>query len=146
MKSIWAVIRGGEVIGAYTTRESAELVRARFEQMPKSESTTVVEWELNAGVEEVRQGMPIFLVRLLRDGTVEWCEEQSDDALRFEWALTHYTVLYRRSQFVNYGQVTADVQPQPDCLECFVLARNQAQAIELANERRTRMIASGEWK
>ena len=91
MKTIWAIIRSGEVIGVYTTKESAELVRTRFDQMPKGESTTVVEWKLYVGVEEVREGMPIFLVRLLRDGTVEWCEEQSDDALRFEWALTQYT-------------------------------------------------------
>ena len=146
MKTIWAIIRSGEVIGVYTTKESAELVRTRFDQMPKGESTTVVEWKLNVGVEEVREGMPIFLVRMLRDGTVEWCEEQSDDALRFEWALTHYTVLYRRSQFVNYGQVTVDAQPQPDCLEYFVLARNSVQAIAATHEHRTRMIASGEWK
>ena len=142
MKSIWVIEKGSysdyRVVGVYSTKEGAELVCARINGEESCELAVVSEWTLDPGVEAINQGLEPFIVHMLRDGTTEkvWMDEND-----FEYTLNDQPTIWRRSEAPAYKGKNI-----PDCLTARVFARDSQHAVKIANEHRTRMIASGEWK
>ena len=75
---------------------------------------------------------------MLKDGTVERVEPRSDLS---GYDLQSKPWVWPRSTAPAYAG-----QNVPDCLNCAVWADDKQHAVKIANEHRTRMIASGEWK
>lgn len=142
MNTIWVIESSysdyRRVVGVYSTKEGAELVCARINEEKNYERATVAEWPLDPGVEAINQGLALFTVWMLRDGTTEKCVQDDDD---FEYILNDSLTIWRRSGAPAYrGQ---NVQ---DCLIGRVFAKDSVHAIKIVNERRVQMIANGEWK
>lgn len=142
MKSIWVIEKGSysdyRVVGVYSTKEGAELVCAKINGEESYEPAVVSEWPLDPGMEAINQGLSPFVVHMLRDGTTEkvWMDEND-----FEYTLNDQPTIWRRSEAPAYQGKNI-----PDCLIARVFAKDSQHAIKIANEHRTRMIASGEWK
>ena len=142
MKTIWVIEKGSysdyRVVGVYSTREGAERVCAKINGEESCELAVVSEWPLDPGVEEINQGLSPFIVHMLRDGTTErvWMDESD-----FEYTLGAQPNIWRRSEAPAYQGKNI-----PDCLMARVFAKDSQHAVKIANEHRTRMIASGEWK
>ena len=142
MKSIWVIEKGSysdyRVVGVYSTKEGAERVCERINGEESYEPAVVSEWPLDPGVEAINQGLSPFIVHMLRDGTTKnvWMDESD-----FEYALNDQPTIWRRSEAPAYQGKNI-----PDCLMARVFAKDSQHAVKIANERRTRMIASGEWK
>ena len=122
----------------YSPKEGAELVCARINGEESCELAVVSEWTLDPGVEAINQGLEPFIVHMLRDGTTEkvWMDEND-----FEYTLNDQPTIWRRSEAPAYQGKNI-----PDCLMARVFAKDSQHAVKIANEHRTRMIASGEWK
>ena len=142
MKSIWVIEKGSysdyRVVGVYSTKEGAELVCAKINGEESYELAVVSEWPLDPGMEAINQGLSPFVVHMLRDGTTEkiWMDESD-----FEYTLNDRPTIWRRSSAPAYQGKNI-----PDCLTARVFAKDSQRAVKIANEHRTRMIASGEWK
>ena len=142
MKSIWVIEKGSysdyRVVGVYSTKEGAELVCAKINGEESYELAVVSEWPLDPGMEAINQGLSPFVVHMLRDGTTEkiWMDESD-----FEYTLNDRPTIWRRSNASAYQGKNV-----PDCLVARVFAKDLQHAVKIANEYRTRMIASGEWE
>jgi hypothetical protein len=119
------------VLGVYSTREKAQaMLNAIFR--PNGDGTykvgygddqpTIVEWDLDPGVEELQQGYVRFEVEMKRDGEVRHVREQIDGC-----------------------GVTPRFYSHPWALRADVWAKNNNHAVKIVNERRAQMIANGEW-
>jgi hypothetical protein len=126
MASVWVIEQGSYsdygVCGVFTTKESADMVAAAMNNGDPYEPATVAEWPLDPGVEEMRAGLARFSLRMNRDGDTKDIN-----------AVAHG---YGPSEFI-YGE--------PWKLGSF-WGRDEAHAVKVANEHRTRLIAAGEWK
>lgn len=131
--SIWVIEKGSysdyRVVGVYSTEAGARLVCDRINGEKSDERATVDEWPLDPGVEEINKGLSPFVVRMLRDGTIEQVRMDTDD---FEYAL--------------WSSSKGKVIVPPNCLMTRVFAKDEAHAIKIVNEYRTQMIAKGEWE
>ena len=130
MTTVW-VIETGEysdyrVEGVFSTKERAEAVNAKV-------GGEVSEWPLDPAFNELKKGYSVFLGEMLRDGTVERC-------ISWDYEVTPRMTIWRRSQAPAY--VGKNV---PDCLHGTVWAKDSTHAIKIMNEKRTQMIAMGEW-
>lgn len=117
------------VVGLFSTRENAEFVAARS----KGE---VAEWGMDPGVNELRAGMQMWGVHMLRDGATERTWRCDPDY--YYNAASHS--IWQRSQAPAYRG-----QNVPDILVANVYARDEEHAVKITNEIRTRMIANNEF-
>lgn len=139
MKTIWVIEHGCysdyRVVGVFTSKEKAELVAARI-TTSSYDQPTVAEWPLDPAVHELSKGYTNWLGEMLKDGTVE---------RMVPWELSGYDLgsnlsLWKRTEAPAYKG--KNIQ---DCLHGTVLAKDQRHAVKIFNERRTQMIANGEW-
>ena len=143
MNTVWIIEQGSysdyRVVGVFSTKENAQAVCDRINKDESYERATIDEWPMNPGVEAINQGHEVYLVWMLRDGTVEKvkCESEGCD---FQWALNDKLTVWRRSEAPAYQG--KNVQ---DCLHGRVFAKDKQHAIKIVNERRTQMIAQGQW-
>lgn len=128
------------VVGVFSSMENAQLIADAINTSDDgyiSGGATVAEWSLDPAVNELRQGFAPFVVTMREDGAVEKCAR---------WAvcgyeLTGYVRMWRRTKAPAYrGNPDA-----PDVLSALIWARDEKHAVKIANEHRTRMIATGEW-
>jgi len=145
MKTVWIIEQGSysdyRVVGIFSSKENAEQVCERVNQGETYEQATIAEWPLNPGVEAINKGLVPFLVWMLIDGTTERCEQLERGGDDFRWTMTDELRVWRRSEAPAYRG--KNVQ---DCLMGRVFAKDSAHAVKIVNERRTQMIANGEWK
>lgn len=133
-KTIW-VIEDGEysdyrVIGVFSSEANARAVQALL-----GGDGDVSEWPLDPAVAEINAGMSRWEVLMLRDGTTERVDRDTEVA---RYDLTGSHSLWRRSQL-------SWANGKPDCLKATVWASDATHAVKIANEIRARMIAEGEW-
>jgi hypothetical protein len=141
MTSIWVVEQGAysdyRVVGVFSSHENAQHVADAINKASSYNEATVAEWPLDPAVHELRQGFTPFLVVMREDGTAERCERQ--DVSGYE--LAGSVEMWRRTQAPAYR----GNPDKPDVLKALVWAKDGRHAVKIANEHRTRMIASGEW-
>lgn len=142
MKTIFVVEQGDYadycVVGIFTTRENAQLV---CDAINKSDSrrgdATVDEWPIDPGVSELNRGHRQYDVTMRRDGTVERCERHEE---LMSSDINGDFRMWRRSQASAFRGTNSE-----DALQATVWAIDDAYAVKIVNERRTALIASGEW-
>lgn len=138
-KSIWVIEQGEysdyRVVGVFTSKENAESVKSAINH-GSYDDATVAEWELDPCVDEINKGYNPFIVIMLKDGTVERCDQRELSG----YSLSTSAWVWRRTEAPAYKG-----KGIPDALNANVLARNSKHAIKIANELRTKMIATGEW-
>ena len=136
MSTIWVIEDGDysdyHVVGVFTSRRAAETVRDMIGV------GTIAEWPLDPAVNEINQGMTVFSVKMLRDGTTEQVEKT---VLRPYSVMSEPPHIWRRSKALFYAGKNV-----PDCLCHTVLAEDEKHAIKIVNERRLQMIAMGQWR
>lgn len=128
-KTIW-VIEEGEysdyhVVGVYSTEENAKTVLEKMH----GDAPQIREWNLDPDVEELRKGLSLWRVLMLKNGDIENCELS-------QYSGSHSQIYYMLRQRTNL----------PNILVGFTWAKTQKQAIKSTNEQRLKFIASGEWE
>lgn len=142
-KTVWVVEQGEysdyRVVGVFSSKafaqQIADAINAPTEDRVWSPAT-IAEWPLNPAVSELRAGFMLFMVWMLEDGTVERCEKEEVSGYR----LAGEVRMWRRTLAPAYAG-----KGIPDLLQATVWAKDGLHAIKIANEHRTRLIASGEW-
>lgn len=143
-KTVWIIEHGSysdyRVVGIYSSHQKAQRVADYLNSGDSAWSTaTVRERPLDPAVDAINAGYMCYVVNMLRDGTVERVVASPIDAYDIE---EHSRVrVWERSKAPAYRDKNV-----PDCLSGHVLAKNEEHAIKIVNERRTQMIANGEWK
>lgn len=122
-KKVWLLKRGGDLVGVFSSHANAALVAAR---LPETSICAVV---LDPAVEPLRAGLTQWRVLMLRAGHVEKAE--ADEAL----------VLIDGEPLV----VVWRWQRAATCFNPVVWARDRDHAVQLADELRTKAIATGKW-
>lgn len=136
-KYIW-VIEDGEysdyhVVGVFSSRKNAELIQAQV-------GGTIEKWPLDPAVRELSQGYRVFLGEMLYDGTIERMVEHTiSQSSIYSTGKDRLYVWYRSQALFYQGK---GVQ---DCLHGTVLAKDRQHAIKIFNEKRTQLIALGQW-
>lgn len=140
MNSVWVVEQGSysdySVCGVFSSEENARLVADAINKNDSDEAT-VAEWPLDPAVRELRQGMSQWIVWMHRNGTTERCEA---------WKISSYELGGSVDVWERSKAITTSYAGKPDVLRATVWARNAEHAVKIANEKRTQMIATGEWK
>lgn len=138
-KTCWVIEQGEysdyRVVGVFTSKANAERVAATL--AGEFDKPTVSEWPLDPMVDELNAGLSRYFVLMLRDGTVERCEKR--ELSWYEPADSHH--IWERTKVPAYKG-----KGVPDCLFAYLWAADEAHAIKIANEIRTRMVACGEWR
>jgi uncharacterized protein Usg len=145
MATIWVVEQGEysdyRVVRVFSSKENAQqiadAINAPRENGYGGDRATVAEWSLDPAVHELRQGFTPFLVDMREDGTTERCDRL--DVSGYEVAGS--VRMWRRTQAPAFR----GNPDKPDVLQTIVWAKDDAHAIKITNEHRTRLIASGEW-
>ncbi len=133
-KSVWAIEDGEysdyHVVGVFSTQEKAE-------QVQRFTGGEITEWILDPAVREINQGMSLWRVLMLRDGTTEKVWKGEINSYNFE---AHHNI-WRRTQAPAYcGTGT------PDCLDANVWAKSEKHAVKIVNEIRAGLIAGNNWE
>ena len=143
-RSIWVVEKGEYsdygVVGVFSSKENAQqiadVLNQRDEDGYRGEEATIAEWTLDPAINELRKGYSQFLIHMREDGTVERAYKRQ----MASYNLSGDVQIWRRSTAPAYAGKNAT-----DLLSATVWAKDEAHAIKIANEHRTRMIATGEW-
>ena len=106
------------ILGIYSTRELAEHAKDLF-----CANNEIETWELDA-LPAYPEGMRQFAVLM----------DESGDTRRVRRLGVH----------LDYGEWTTAASVSP-LVEFYVWAQDEAHAVKIANERRTRLLATGEW-
>ena len=136
METIWIVDKGEysdyRVIGVFSTKENAVLVADRF-------GADVAEWPINPWVDHINQGREPYIVWMERDGTTTRVERwpmrytnRDEEGLMLEKA-------------PRWGGSAWGRPAKGYCLRGIVYAKDEAHAVKIANETRSRYIAEGKW-
>lgn len=135
-KTVWVIEKGSysdyRVLGVFSSEENANIVADKMNAEDVYEKATVSEWPLDPIVNELQQGRVLYKVYMLKDGTTESVNAEPgefDDSV----------CIWRRSTVYINKNI-------PDILVARVWAKDETHAIKIANEHRTRLIASKEWK
>jgi len=135
MKTIWAIESGSysnyHIVGVFSTREGAQLVL----DFIKDSEAEIVEWELDPGVEGIRNGLQLFQVLMRRNGDVESIQLLSNRYIESG------AFVYRRSQAPACKGMNLE-----DVMNAHIWGKDAEQAIKAANEKRVQFIATGEWE
>lgn len=116
------VVTSGEysdrkITGIYSSKDKAELAQKLF-----ATENEIEEWELDS-MPMSPPGMLLFKVRMEKNGTVRDC--------------------YAVDSSVKWDQWSPAIEVP--AVDFVVWARDNTHAIKVANEKRTQLIASGEW-
>lgn len=112
------------VVGVFSSKENAQFIADRMQYVGN-----IAEWKLDPAVNELRAGLMLWIVRMLRDGTTESARSDPDSYQAPEYRI------WRRNRETGL----------PDVLDARVYARDEAHAVKIVNEIRTRLIANNEW-
>jgi|SRR6185503_5465278 len=131
---VWVIEKGEysdySVVGVFSTEENARRVA-------ELTGGSVAEWPLDPNIAEINQGLQVYLVHMLKDGSVEQCKRLELNS----YALTTIGVtMWRRSQAPAFRG-----QDKPDLMQATVWAKDEEHAIKITNEHRAEWIASGKW-
>lgn len=140
-KSIWVIEQGCysdyHVVGVFSSKENAEtIVAALNKDREWGDPATVEEWPLDPAVKDLNKGHFRYRVLMRRDGTVESVDQQEISAYHLAGQVT----VWERSTAPAYAGKNI-----PDVLDATVWASSPKHAVKIANEKRTQMIATGEW-
>ncbi len=139
MKSVWTVERGEysdySVLGVFSTKAKAEQICSVLESR---DGGRVVERPLDLGVKDLAAGRSVYLVTMLHDGTTEEVRLLDMSGYALEQVGTAY--IWQRTKASAYKGTGT-----PDALQVYCFANSPKHAVKIANERRARMIAEGEW-
>ncbi|MHB8734246.1 MAG: hypothetical protein ACYC6M_02975 [Terriglobales bacterium] len=119
------------VVGLYSTEANAKVIADRY-------GGTVAEWPIDANIDDIRRGYSQWRIQMLRDGTVESASVPSNS-----YDPDCEVQFWRRSTAPDSRNLNP---PPPDCLVVECWARDQKHAVKIANEKRTQMVARGEWQ
>jgi len=77
MATVWVVEQGEysdyRVVGVFTTEARAKAVADMVNGPERAYDASVSEWPLDPGSEDLEMGRSMYLVRMLRDGTIDCC-------------------------------------------------------------------------
>jgi hypothetical protein len=139
MPTVWVVEQGSysdyRVVGVFSSEANAKQIADALGG--DTRDATVAEWPIDPVINELRQGFKRYLVDMRKDGTTERCEPFEISG----YDLAGSVRMWRRTQAPAYR----GKPDKPDILQADIWAKDETHAIKIANEHRTRMIASGEW-
>lgn len=140
MKKIFAVTSGCysdyHVCALFSSREKAEAFKSA---VPDYDYNDIEEYELDPPTADLlRRGYSVWNVHMLKDGTTERADRTDNSSYNVGEAGTHR--IWERTKARAYRG-----KGIPDILTAMVWAKTQEQAIKIVNEKRTQMIATGEW-
>lgn len=142
-KTIYAVTAGSysdyRIIGIFSTRERANDF---IKYAPDNSYNEIEEYELDsldAVTSMIKRGYSVWRVLMLRDGTVEEIKRCGTE--RYQVKNAEHHAIWKRTKADFYKD-----KGVPDVLQSYVWAKTEKQAIKIVNEKRARMIASGEFK
>jgi hypothetical protein len=137
-KFIWVIEDGSysdhHLVGVYTTKRKADYIARVC-------GGDVSRVPLDPGYAEIRAGLSIWTLFMLRDGTVKELRAAGNKSAQGSTAALFGN---GRSKW-DRTNIEARWGECP-ILQAAVWARDARHAIKVANEFRSRMIASGEWK
>lgn len=136
MTTIWVVEQGYysdyRVVGVFSSREHAERARQIAMAYRYADEASIAEWPLDPGIAEMNAGYRRFEVSMQRDGSTTACAEYEPDSTRV--------------QLINAIELWGSDSPLGRrYLHAVVWATDADHAVNIANEKRGQMIASGEW-
>ena len=145
-KTIYAVSRGEysdyRIVALFSTEAKAQeyIAALKSKDQDFNEYNEIEQYELDPDTaDRVQRGYTVWIVIMLKDGTVERAEEGGTDSYYAENA-PKFRIWERTKAPAYQGRGI------PDALDCNVWAKSQEQAVKIANEKRAQMIANGEWK
>ena len=145
--TVWVVTSGEysdyQVEAIFSAKELAQeyvdTIRAEYKRLNEKLWTCFhdpEEWELDPKDGQwIKQGRKAFEVYMLRDGTTDKVAETTPPIDN----MLHCSVWYR-SKFPSYRDSGVK-----DCLHVRCYATDAKHAVKIANEKRTQMIAYGDW-
>src|SRR3990167_5468915 len=142
MQTVWVIEQGSysdyRVVGVFSTEADAQYVADFINVSERCDPATIAEWPLNPVVSELRQGCQRYFVLMQKDGTVEKIKRDES-----AYDLSGSVHVWRRSKAP--APAYRDKKGTKDVLQATVWAKDEAHAIKITNEHRTRMIAIGQW-
>lgn len=138
MKTVWVVEQGQysgyHVVGVFSTKENAKLAMNEINRLA-DDKATIAEWDLDPVAAELHAGLHRFTVAMFRSGDIHWVAEKED-------------ITKEGEPFKLFGRGTRGYPPEPypSCLHADVWAKDEQHAMKIVNEKRTQMIALGEWR
>ena len=125
-KYVWVIEDGTysdyHVVGIYSSKENAELANNLC-------SGEIRRFDLDPMMNEINSGMSRYLVIMYKDGNSEKVQE-SDLLFDFE----------------NKEEFYFPKSNENRSLRAYVWAKDEEHALKIADERRIRMLTSGEWE
>lgn len=140
MKTIYAVNSGCysdyRIDALFSTRKLAEEFMA---SVPDGDYNGIEEFELDPPTADLlRRGYSVWDVHMLMNGDTERVDRTDNSKYNVKYASTHR--IWERTKAPAYrGKGNHDI------LISMVWAKTEAAAIKIVNEKRTQMIAAGEW-
>lgn len=140
-KTVWVIEAGSysdyRVVGVFTSEKNAQLV-ADYCNRPGSygDKATVAEWSLDPIVAELNAGRRQYNVCMLRDGTVERCNENEGGSYDLEGSVS----IWQRTKAPAYAG-----KGVPDAMTATVWAKDSKHAVKIVNEHRAQWIAAGKF-
>ena len=133
MKPIYLVSTGSysdyTVVAAFTTLDKAEAFMAAIKTDYSGPFNEIEEIVLDSNVANLaKRGYACYTVIMLRNGEVEYINRCNINAN------------YIASEFRIWRR-----PDKPDCFDARIIAKNEKQAIKIANDKRAEMIAMNEW-
>lgn len=133
------VVTSGEYSGysinaLFSTRELAEAYCAAVSESRKGSiyaTPEIEEWALDEFSDRWREGLAPYCIEMLRDGTLHW--------------LSPASAIESRSRICQCPDRGKGWPAKVTALYSIVWAKDREHAVKIANERRTQMIALGEW-
>ena len=142
-RTVWVVEHGEysdyRVVGVFSSKANAQQIADLVNTTDYGwrDDARVSEWPMDPAVDELRQGFHQFLIDMRRDGTTERIEIQRVSV----YELAGSVQMWRRTRAPAYR----GNPDKPDVLQAQIWARDEPHAVKIANEHRTRLIATGEW-
>lgn len=138
-KTIYAVTAGCysdyRVVALFSSKE---LAKEFMDAIPDDYYNPVEKFELNPPTADlIARGYSVWNVHMLRGGDTERVE-RTENGLYNVRGIGHS--IWRRSKAPAYKG-----SGKQDCLISSVWAKTEKQAVKIANEHRTQMIANGQW-
>lgn len=145
---LWVLAAGGEaevkiyavnsgcysdfrINGLFSTRENAEAYMRAFPNAGYDGYNEIDEYDVDEGVSEVRQGLVVWVVDMMRDGdtiSVKKWDSMDECAEKPKWSDRRY------DRDVNEIQLY-------EWVRFYLWARDEAHAVKIANERRIMELA-----
>lgn len=141
MKQVFAVNSGSysdyRINAIFSSRE---LANEYMDAVKQHDYNEIEVYEVDPPtVDLLKRGYSVWRVLMLHDGTTERIDRTENGYYDVEYAPSHR--IWRRTEAPAYFG-----KGIPDALQSSVWAKTEKQAVKIVNEKRTQMIANGEWK